>query len=558
MPISTLIASGSTPQVDDLWAIAYLFKAEWGTEILVTNEFRTTIEESLSDAEQRRGLRSTPQRTVSFGLLAHTREQIANLQSLSIRTGISRNLFPLASDISFLTAAATSTDTVLCDTADRRFSAGIRVVVFSPTSEPEIETWEIAEIYSLDGTSISMTENLTNNYPAGAGVIPLFEAGLILTSSGDILTDNTARMSIEALETTGKMLPVVNAIGTNPTSFPTHASLPILNVLPHYEEMGWGTSRKGSLLASGLGSIATAHGTRGSRTRSLPFIASTRAEAFALLRFFESRGGSLHPFWLPDPLTEFTATGVTGGGSGIVLTSVGLSYDWTFRPFLAIELNDGTTYVRGVDEVVRNAGQDTVTFDSSIGGLSLSDIRRVASAIKCRFASDEMKELWASNHVMRTAFDVIELTNEKSVTISNLVKLTSSDLATAHSIGNCEGFTVCSVNALSQGDLEVIHESNPDFTHDLFFIDAVTVGASVTLTWRGDTNEGNGNYGVVLLIIDSDSSCSISLHYTIYNSSDAVVNTVLTGVNVTSDLTIDTGEINGISVQGALTFDFDI
>lgn len=389
-------------------------------------------------------------RTLLAHLQALSAQETLQLRSAVVRASTSRSLVPLFSDQTTATSTIASMDTVIsCDTTLRRFAAGSRVVIYNDQSDPLVNTFDVREIDSLNSSSITLTAGVTNAYLSGALIFPLIEAKIIFRQQGQILTDHTTDLLLDVIEVVGDtQLPVTTTIGTSPSGVYEHDSIPLLEANEDFNRsISWSVNRDGGFIQSGIGSIPQPYGSRGRIALTLPVTATTRQAAWDVVNFFDSRGGRLHPFWLMLPTNDLSPLRlVDAAGSGIVVTAVGPERDWDDRPYIGIIADDGTRMIRTISSVSRSAGEDTLTFDTNLdtewGTPDINAMDRFSLAYKCRFDSDELVEQWKNDQVMTTTLKVIELLEEKAVTVTDLAKISTVALQINFTAGECSGVDV--------------------------------------------------------------------------------------------------------------------
>lgn len=427
---STLTASDSTPADElALWEPAAIIQPDWSDVLEVESVWHTDIRTARSTAEQRRIRRERPRLNLTTPLPAIKRDDLMHAAMRIQRTTDARSLAPLWVDMTKLSSAVSSSATTLnCDTTYRRFFQGARVLIIETTNDTIPTTWEVATIDSLTASSITIASGLTNGYTAAARVVPLIEAEVGLSQSGNIITARAGRLPWIALERVGPMsLEPAAAVGSNPTGFDTHDGLPIFAL----EHVDWsdgltlGFQRPGELSELGLAEVPDVHGDWAAMSVTVPVVALSREDAWAVKRLFDSRAGRAYPFWFCSPFTyELDAVSST---TRIDVDAAGVSADWNRRPYLYVVETDGTAHVRQIDSVTRVNGIDRVTLTSAISPqLNDEDIRVVGWAILARFGSDALKERWVTDRTMLSELQVVELLNEKDVTITDLDDLTTA------------------------------------------------------------------------------------------------------------------------------------
>lgn len=427
-------------QSDELWLMAYLFLANWQVGVTLSQSFRTDVASSKTLSESRIGLVQRPYRTLTLSLIGLQNEDALRLEMIIARAAHAESMVPLYCDVTKLNAAYSSPSlTLVCDTASRRFKIGGKVVVAAPQShKAAMPTFEIGTIAGITSSTLSISTGLVGDFPAGSKIYPVIEAKLALGSSVVAVNDKIATAQLSFVESTGNQaLPELEVAGVNPTGFPTHddgfgqGAIPVMDrQLQWFGSVNTGIARSGSFTNLGRETTLQTFGARGQFTRALQFRALSRVDAFDLIRFFESRAGQLHPFWIPSPFAEYDATAISAGS--VDVTAVGPEFDWFFRPFIAIVLTNGDVHIREVASTARAAGIDTVTFDTPLPlAPTLADVRKVCMAHKVRFASDELGENWITDEVMDTQIPVIELLQEKDIDIPDLLTIPELAIPTA-------------------------------------------------------------------------------------------------------------------------------
>ena len=447
-----------------------MFRPDWTPGIAVENSYVTNIDFALTAAEQRYGLASRPIKSMSVTFQAggrtndgplqtgqHSPEQeVGALRNMAQRYSMAKSLWPLFSDVTFTTGEwAVATDIIPVDTTNKRFSVGDRVVFVPAASTsfgdgpfyPKMKNVVIATVLAVNANDIQVDTVSGLSWPAGARVYPLFEAQLKFSLQGNVITDSFVTLSIEAVEEPGQnQLPGLETVGNNPSGFDVHDGLPVLD--PSYDFGGnirWGFERRGQRSSAGISGKAVAYGSRGMYVSKFPVKFSDRSSAFDMIRFFDSRGGKLHPFWFVPPTTDYYDFGGSFSGNTQIIfrTMFSSDLDFDFNPYVFIKKHDGTLYIREITTGFF-AGEDLAlaTLDTALPEtLAPGDVERVGIAYKARFDSDAMTERWVTDEIMETQFSVRELEEEKSITIADISEIVTSDLLVEAAQGSCSGET---------------------------------------------------------------------------------------------------------------------
>jgi len=422
---SSLVDVEDSPLSSELWALAYLFLADWKLEASLETAYSTDVVSAETVSESRVGLINRPYRTMAVNLMGLNRDEGLSLKMVASRLAQAANLIPVYVDSSRLLSAADAEDTALaCDTTNRRFQADGRIVVAEPTNgDGMFSQFEVAEIESLTDSEITLKAPLSGDFPAGSKVMPLMEARLSLQNSGIYLTADTFEAQFAFIESTGEqtLTPTV-APGTDPAGFPlAEDGIPIMDRRFNWNsDVTGGIQREGGYSQLGRDSVVQAHGERARAVVGFAVTSLNRDDAFELLRFFESRGGRLHPFWILSPMCDYEASEITQ--TTVTVRAVGPEFDWAFRPHVGITLSNGTIYVAEVSGTTRIGLNDVVTFADPLPSAPLiGDVRSVRMAHRVRFSSDAMREAWITDETVSVSLSVVEVLQEKSVEVEGLL-----------------------------------------------------------------------------------------------------------------------------------------
>lgn len=434
MTISSTIPVSSTPTMEEhLWAMAYLFRSTWQEGIVTSTRYETSIEMASDGGEKRVGLRDRGILSIQASFTASTQTEVMRLRMLAQRLGKARSLFPAYSDISRLLEPAEVGTELVCETEHRRFAPGQRVIIFRDGQEEELgqesDQFDVIEISAVSPTGITLQSPVTRPWARGTIVAPLIEARLTIDPTGKVMTDGVATLSVRAVEATSE------AQLASPTGgdFHTYQDLPIFPDRIDYSNVEWGPISHVSSETLNIDLIEETIGSRPRQRYAVQVSSESREKAWEVVRFFHRCKGSLKPFWMLSPMSEYSGT--LTDKETLETPIVGPLNDWSFRPFVGIRYKDGTLAVRSVQSVVRGAATDVVTFDDDFP--SVSDIERICIASLCRFDTDELVETWVTDSVMSTTLVAVELLEEKEVSIPNLTILESTGAGFRFALGEC-------------------------------------------------------------------------------------------------------------------------
>ncbi len=397
----------------------YLFLCNWSDPVELATAFDTAISQAQTLAEERKSLRSRPTRVGQMSLVSLRERDAWQLQMVVQRLSQTDQLLPLFSDFAKITAAA-SGDTLTCVTSDRRFFEGGRVIIAQLVNAASLVNFEVGTIAAggVAAGAITLTASVSRTYPAGSRVYPAIEAKMNLSGSLEVVSDQKLVTRLRWAEVIGaSQLPGLADADTTPAGFNEYDGEPILHITPNWRQHGTGPRRVGRSSASGRSASTATWGARPLFAKPLGWQFGTRAAAFDLLRFFDSRAGRAFPFLLPSFLDDFTPLAL--GTTTIDVSPNGPVFDYSHITHIAILMDDGSVVVRAKDSVARlSASVDEITLDSALpSGLLLEDVRRVSACHRVRFDTDEMVERWRTDAVAELSARVIEVINDKVVVI---------------------------------------------------------------------------------------------------------------------------------------------
>lgn len=387
----------------------------------IESTWMTAVTEAdASLAEERVGLVDRPKRAVTFLWSSVRKSEVFRfLMTLARQATDWPAQIPLYSDQAVTTASSSAT-TINCPTTDRRFRVGGDVVIMSIGADGRPGNVEVKTISSFTASAITLTGALTNTYAAESLVFPVIYGDEILEADVRSVTDEVAqvRLTIASQFDSAYGTAASSAAGANPSGFSTQAGLPILGVEPNWATgPGIGVRRKASTPISGKATIQHVRGERCQFALDFGLTRVTRAEAMAVIRFFDSRGGRLMPFWVVAPQAMFEPTVLTTGY--VDVTAYGdLADAEDFVTYLGLLMSDGTYYVRQVSTITVNGSDWRIALTAVLPSLSLANVVRVAPAYLVRFVSDALVERWVTDAVCEIPISVVEVVEEQTVAVT--------------------------------------------------------------------------------------------------------------------------------------------
>lgn len=395
----------------------YLFLPQWREPMELATAFGTVVTRAQTLAEERKGLAPRPLRIGEFTVQGMKQLDTWRVEMLAQRLAQADSLVPLPSDVTKLLAAGAG-PVLSCDTQFRRLFDGARVIIAEPTRAARFDEFEVATIAGTTATTLTLTAALSRSYAAGSRIYPAIETTISAEVEVDIFNDRLVGSRLRWAEAAGvSQLPGLQAVGTTPAEFSELGGLPILDIPPDWNRIAAASQRIARAGRTGRTSVIQTWGARALFARSMTWQFATRAAAWPLLKFFDSRAGRLHPFLMPSWLEDFV--GLALGGDTVDVVANGPDFDYTHVTHLAVLERNGAVHVRIIDQVDRLSGNiDRMTLATPLpSGLTLTDVRRLSAAQQVRFAKDELTERWITDQAVSVTAPVVEVVNEKSVAI---------------------------------------------------------------------------------------------------------------------------------------------
>lgn len=408
-------------------ALATLFRADWFSSVVVDTSWATDIGLNQSDDEARRGLVDRPFRTLT---VQHTGASgqgfdAALLSEMIAAQTEGRPLVPIWSDFATLTGAYTAGGTALAttETAYRRFFVGQPVFVVSPPAPDAVlggsasrYAYATATVTSVGGNSLGISA-MGSNFAAGARVFPALRSNMALEVSARLVTRRHAQSTWKLPEIAGaSAAPALWTPGSLPSGEPSYAGYPVFTIPEDWSNPPTVQSmRQGAMTLVGLDNLADIYGVRPRRRFELTFTLLQRAQAWRLLRFFDSRAGRLHPFWFPGPTEDLAASSYASASvtcrPGFPTVAEASKHIGRHVSFV---LRNGTVTIRRVTGVTdAGGGAAAIAFTPAIdtSAITPQTVRRASWCYLSRFDTDAISERWITDQTLRTEASIMELRN---------------------------------------------------------------------------------------------------------------------------------------------------
>jgi hypothetical protein len=393
------------------------FLHNWAAEVEVETSFVTIVTEAEDSLAEERCGDTTPQRSVSCRWTGLSRAEGQRMHLALALAGVDGLELPLYCDQAVTTASSSGT-TINCPTADRRFAVGARVVIVQlvrgrPTNA------QVRTVSAVGASSLTVSVALTGSYAAGALVFPVVVTHPVLTAEPRFASNDCMTIELAALEQLEEALPTLEAVGDDPTGFDLQDQWPIFDVEPDWSGgVTVGFQMRATSYPQGRSLVVETRGPRPRFVVSMGLTQLSRADAFRVLRFFESRGGRLSPFWLPLPNAVWTPAAVSTGYVDVAEADGASSSEaQDLYTHVAVVMSDGTVHVREITSFTDQGSSWRITVSPVLPAIDLADVRRVTPALFARFDQDSIRESWLTDGACRIPLRFIEVFGEGAVAL---------------------------------------------------------------------------------------------------------------------------------------------
>lgn len=243
-------------------------------------------------------------------------------------------------------------------------------------------------------------------------IFPVIECDLELSTTANAVTDYVSDAVVTLTETPGPSAldPLIEP-GDTPLGYDEHDGYPILHLPIDWTQVQFGAFRPGERDRVGITNVAQTYGPYPGASFNLPFVTFTREDTFALMEFFDSRGGRLYPFWLFAPFHGTTAHDIPI--STLIRFEYRIDdYDWDVYTHLGVyRKSTGDYSVHEITSAASSGGYVNIVLADALPTTTLSDLE-VSIAHLVRFDTDEYTEEWITDEAHRTSLPVVQLLNE--------------------------------------------------------------------------------------------------------------------------------------------------
>lgn len=422
----SILARGSLPPPEPLPLATdlHFFMHNWVEKVVIETSYQTDVFRSpTTGAEERTSRTQRPDRLLELSWLRDGEDEIRELLRLLRRLTDENIQVPIYPDAVEITSALTTNDTtVSCNTRNRRYFVGARVLVF-PKNLTHVTAAQ-AMIRTIDSlTASSLTFTAIHGTTAAANtlaVVPLMDCEIVLEPEARMQTDTVAevRMTVREVHSKNALPPL--AIG-QPDGAVVRNGYPVFEFGPDWSD-GLSTTylRNGFENREGLRNVPTPEGERFVLKTEWVMQPLDRDEFNFVAGFFDTRRGRCRAFYVVDRHDLFTP--ISNLTNAVFVQPKG-----TFAEFekywtedhcgVGFVMEDGTIYVARVFSVTDNGSTWVLSLDlgQTLPILDMTQVSRFGRARLSRFAADVLRETWHTTDVCEITLSTIETPNEKPV-----------------------------------------------------------------------------------------------------------------------------------------------
>jgi len=372
------------------------FVPNWRYSYEVEYQFKTEIMTSRSGREQRRGLRQTPRKTVSFTATPH-HEAMRRFQRMLQGWRDNVIVIPELTRTGVLALPSLGNSATLRDDPPSWAKPGVQVVVGHKGD------YETREVSGIEGRMVRFTGASPKRWPAGAKMHPALSGHLDENIGVRRLTDQVAMASVVFHE--------------NPGSAPVEPvpPAPIMHngIEAFLTPFNWGDSVSDQyeslreVVDYGWGRIASFNPQRTNyRVMKANFLGLSAEKSHALVNFFLRCEGQRKEFYMPTGNADIALSYTSyAGAASIRLAGTDVLTDHAedvVNKAIAIYMKSGAVYTHTVSAVVLQ--DDAIGRDTALQispplheTISRDSVQRISWMPRCRHATDTMTVEWITD-----------------------------------------------------------------------------------------------------------------------------------------------------------------
>lgn len=395
--------------MSEIWPLV----PNWTNGVKETYEFKTEVITSRSGKEQRRALRTTPRRTVSYSALADGTLRQRAVAALVKSRGDAVLMGDPIRKVRTTSAIPVGSSAATLRSVPPWLLVGMTVGV---THRRQVEVFTVS---GRMGNQVTLSPPSARAFPAGANLTPMIKAWFSKSTAFDTVTDSVAVVPVNV----DLDLDPVNPQDPSPLEQPGPGNVApgasswlggreILTVRPNWsrapsvtyansaETVDYGRGRIARTFPVDFASIAHQFG----------FTAMQAADAHYVVDFFRRKKGRRGDFYIPTwtddltPISNIGATSFTVEGRAVFDAYAGD----TVHKAILILTKDGGAVPYLLNGISLSGGNTRLTYDGS-GTIPLENVRRICWMPVARFASDTLTVDWTTEAVAQIAVNAQSL-----------------------------------------------------------------------------------------------------------------------------------------------------
>lgn len=378
------------------------FTPNWRDSYRVTYEFKTEILTSRSGREQRRALRQTPRKSISYTVQA-SKARLVAFERLMASSQDKKLLLPeIPRGVSIFAEMPIAGRTVTVSSVPNWLVQDATVVLVKGQQAAT------RVVSSVVGSVVTFSAISPEVWPTGTLVCPAL-TGLV---SGDMAARFKTSAAMEA----------DCAFNVDPGSEDPDEGVAGTLQLDGYEvfpfRANWTSDLEGSY-QHGTEAIDYGFGVTANfspipfatQIRQPNFVGKTAAEITAIRQFFARMHGQQGEFFYSTEQADLTLGATTEiGGSTLVVPGTD-TYDAyhtdTVHKAILVEMLDGTRYARKLNSITSIGGNTVITIEGTAPkAWNTTTVRSISWLLRCRFASDQLSLEFLTESVAQTKLSI--------------------------------------------------------------------------------------------------------------------------------------------------------
>lgn len=386
----------------------------WAAPYTVETTYLTDVSRSIvTGSEERLALLTRPRRRVASRCTAF--DAPTSLDALLF--GRERSKEPITAVPLYCDEAESAFEVsgtaIFADTTLKRFYSGQPIYLVQKKQEKIVKI-DLLFATAVTDTFITLIGPPPTTYPAGSLIWPVIRATLDPTIEGSYVTDDKVDYDFEAIQVddSTSLPPTVDGF---PTGYPAFLSEPVwianhnwVSNLP----VSWERLSRSS--SQGKTDTIWAESEIPRLRFNIRIDALGRAEAWDIIRLFDSRKGRAFPFWFVPPISIVKVKQVIGTSLHCQLSPGYQDLLPEITHLACFKANDPVPVYRQIlvsqENVTLNSLQ--LILDTAVPAGYEFDVRPLVHVC---FASDNLLETWATTEICAFEISVIQLLDDKDL-----------------------------------------------------------------------------------------------------------------------------------------------